>query len=82
MCLSRTGKRWISVFVSKWSVFQNTVTINVVLIPPNCTDRLQPLDISVNKAAKEYLLRQFQSWYTQEVCAQLKGEKEKAPVDF
>ena len=26
MCLSRTGKRWISVVVSKWSVFQNTVT--------------------------------------------------------
>ena len=56
--------------------------INVVLIPPNCTDRLQPLDISVNKAAKEYLRQQFQSWYAQEVCAQLKGEKEKAPVDL
>ena len=26
MWLSRTGKRWISVFVCKWSVFQNTVT--------------------------------------------------------
>ena len=26
MCLSHTGKRWISVIVSKWSVFQNTVT--------------------------------------------------------
>ena len=26
MCLSRTGTRWISVLVSKWSVFQNTVT--------------------------------------------------------
>ena len=23
--------------------------INVVLFPPNCTDRLQPMDISVNK---------------------------------
>ena len=28
MCLSRTGKRWISVVVSKWSVFQNTVTFS------------------------------------------------------
>ena len=26
--------------------------INVILIPANCTDRLQPLDISVNKAVK------------------------------
>ena len=26
MCLSHTSKRWISVLVSKWLVFQNTVT--------------------------------------------------------
>ena len=29
--------------------------INVCLIPLNCNDRLQPLDISVNKVAKEFL---------------------------
>ena len=29
--------------------------IDVVLIPPNCTDRLQPWEQSVNKAAKEFL---------------------------
>lgn len=34
--------------------------INVVLIPDNCTDLLQPLDLSVNKAAKEFLWNQFQ----------------------
>ena len=37
--------------------------INVVLIPANCTDRLQPLDVSVNKAVKNQLRTQFQSWY-------------------
>ena len=30
MCLSCTGKRWISVLVHEWSVFQNTVTIGHV----------------------------------------------------
>jgi len=28
--------------------------ISVVMIPPNCTDRLQPLQLSVNKAAKDF----------------------------
>ena len=35
--------------------------ISVVLIPPNCTDRLQPLDVNVNKSAKEFLRRKFHS---------------------
>ncbi len=30
-------------------------SIMYVIVPPNCTDRLQPLDVSVNKAAKEFL---------------------------
>ena len=34
--------------------------VSIVLIPPNCTDRLQPLDVSVNKAAKELLQNSFQ----------------------
>jgi len=33
--------------------------INVVLVPPKCTDRLQPLDVSVNKAMKNQLHTSF-----------------------
>ena len=34
--------------------------ILVVKVPPNCTDRLQPMDLSVNKAVKDFLRRKFQ----------------------
>ena len=32
-----------------------------VRIPPNCTDRLQPMNISLNKAAKDFMKQQFQN---------------------
>ena len=56
--------------------------INVLLVPPNCTDRLQPMDISVNKPAKDFLHAEFKSWYAKQVCSQFQGESEKAPIDM
>ena len=44
--------------------------IHVCLLPPNTTDRLQPMDVSVNKPAKDHLKKQFNEWYTQQVLAQ------------
>ena len=35
--------------------------VNVVLIPPNCTGRLQPLHLSANKATKEFLQNAFKN---------------------
>jgi len=54
--------------------------INVVLIPPNCTDRLQPLDLSVNKAAKDFLRKKFREWYARQVCVQLDGAQNKPVI--
>ena len=55
--------------------------INVLLIPSNCTDRLQPLDLTVNKSAKDFLRSKFQSWYAKKICSQFKGDSEKSPID-
>lgn len=56
--------------------------INVILIPANCTGRLQPLDISINKAVKEFLRHKFQEWFAKQVKGQLLGETVKTPIDL
>ena len=37
--------------------------IHICLLPANTTDLLQPMDISVNKLAKDFLKQQFNQWY-------------------
>ena len=46
-------------------------SVRVVIIAANCTDRLQPLDLSVNKATKDFLRTQFSNWYADQICSQL-----------
>ena len=54
MCLSRTGKRWISVVVSKWSVFQNTVTYidDVLVFSPSLEKHVKHLKRVITSLAK------------------------------
>ena len=40
-------------------------------VPANCTDRLQALDVSVNKPAKKFLRRKFQEWYAEKISTHL-----------
>lgn len=44
-----------------------------VLVPANCTNKLQPMDVSVNKPVKDHIKQYFHSWYTQEVQSQLQS---------
>ena len=57
--------------------------IIVVPIPANCTDRLQSMDLSVNKAVKEFMRSRFREWYVNEVQKQLDdGVQQIMPVDL
>ena len=40
-----------------------------ILVPANCTDRLQPLDVSVNRAAKQFMRAKFKGWYADRIIA-------------
>ena len=56
--------------------------IPVALVPANCTDRLQPLDMSVNKSVKEFLHGQFHEWYASKVSKQLQSSEEVKLVNL
>ena len=56
--------------------------IHVVSVPANCTDRLQPMDLSVNKSVKEFMRSKFREWYSDRVQDQLNEESEITPVDL
>ena len=51
--------------------------IQSVLVPANCTDRFQPMDLSVNKSIKSFLRSQFSTWYSQEVFKQMEAHKQQ-----
>jgi hypothetical protein len=46
-----------------------------VRVPNNSTDRLQPLDLSTNKAVKDKLRQSFTDWYASQVRLQIEARK-------
>ena len=56
--------------------------VHVALLPPNTTDRLQPMDISINKPAKDFLKHQFEEWYSLQISTQLTDEDNVETVEL
>ena len=56
--------------------------IHISVVPGNCTDRLQPLDISVNKPAKDFLRAKFQQWYSDKIHDSLDSMNKEGVVDL
>lgn len=60
--------------------------IHTCLLPANTTDRLQPLDVAVNKPAKDFLKKKFELWLSEKLAEQLNGmdidEVEFVPTDL
>ena len=55
--------------------------IYYIIVPANCMDQLQPLDLSVNKPVKDFMRSQFQQWYGNIICEQLQNDQCE-PVDM
>lgn len=59
--------------VFKGQMCQSTVdmlmenNIHFIHVPANCTNGLQPLDISVNKCCKDFMRQKFVDWYAGQV---------------
>ena len=45
--------------------------IDIVFVAANCTSWLQPLDVSVNKAVKNFMRDEFQRWYAEQIQQQV-----------
>lgn len=50
--------------------------IILLFVPAACTDKLQPLDLSVNREYKEQLKSQFHDWYSAQVMQQLNQQED------
>ena len=61
--------------------FLQANNIHVCLLPPIMTDLL-PMDVAVNKPAKDFLKCQFKHWYSDEVMSQLQGISDVESVEI
>ena len=58
-------------------------TTTVVEVPANCTNRLQPLDLRINKPIKDHLKSCFHEWYAAGIRKKtLTGDNDRKVMDL
>lgn len=87
----RATKQWVliaDVFKAHWTdAVKKIISDNngtMIPVPNNMTSYLQPLDLTVNRSCKAFLRNQAQTWYSEQVQAQIeKGiQPDKVSVDL
>ena len=53
---------------------------DVVIVPHNLTNNFQPLDLSINKAAKSFIQNKYNDWFADQVFTQLQNGKDPTHV--
>ena len=55
---------------------------DVVIVPHNPTNKSQPLDLSVNKAAKSFIQSKYNDWFADQVFTQLQNGEDPTDVKY
>ena len=67
------------VFKGQWTKavknFVKESSGKMVSVPNNSTNCFQRLDLTVNKSSKDFLRKEAQSWYSQEIVKQMEAGK-------
>ena len=54
--------------------------IHALNVPPNCTECLQPMDLSMNKSVKEFVHNNFKGWYASQMLKCSKTDAKRLPL--
>jgi len=57
------------------------IHIDIVFVPPNCMDCLQPFYLSI-KSAKDFLKSKFLQWYSDQISDQQDDGSPLQPITF
>jgi len=77
------SKGWAQYLLKRMGYVKRKATSKAKVTVDNFAEiKADFLDVSVNKAVKNQLWTQFQSWYVQQVCHQHQEGEEKKPIDL